>query len=205
MKKVKSNRYEQAVSEIQSLDKDQVSRLNEEIKFEDRNHYHVAMVKITDRPGEAKNDVSVVVQMFNEPGFKKIEKNFKFLGWSKIAIVHDPKLNKEEDLIETGTTTAPTQSMTPEEMEAEIERRSEEKANQKVKDLEEGGKKTESVETGDQGSQEATKAKNPFANGETIGAMKEFAEQNGIDLSGLKLQADIKNALEVWKNEQSEA
>lgn len=206
MTKIKANRHQQAVLEVEKLDKELVGKINEEINHDDRNHYHVALVRITDRPGEAKNNVSIVVQQFNEPGFKKIEKNFKFLGWNKMIVVHDPKQNpKEEAPIAPAQTPAPTTNagtgMTAEEMEAEIERRAQEKANQLI----EVSKNADDSANAGTGTDEGNKIPDPFKNGDTVKAMKEFAEKHNIDLSGLKLQGEIKATLLTWYNEQIKA
>ncbi len=206
MTKIKANRHQQAVLEVEKLDKELVGKINEEINHDDRNHYHVALVRITDRPGEAKNHVSIVVQQFNEPGFAKIEKNFKFLGWNKMIVVHDPRQNpKEETPIAPVQTPAPTTNagtgMTAEEMEAEIERRAQEKANQLI----EASKNTDDSANAGTGTATDENKKNipdPFENGDTVKAMKEFAEKHNIDLSGLKLQGEIKATLLTWYNEQ---
>ena len=198
MKKVIANRFQKAVEEIRNLDKNQVLKINEEIKIEDEQHYHVAMVKITDRPGEAKNEVSVTVQMFNEHGFKKIEKNFKFLGWTKLIVLHDPKLNIEEveEVEEVEATKINGKVLTDAEIEAEIERRAEEKAIEKLNELQKTESKNEEVH------EQGKVIPNPFENGDTVEVMKEFAKKNDIDLSGLRIKDEIKAVLTTWFNDQ---
>lgn len=198
MKTIIANRFQKALAEIEKLDKEQALKLNEEIKFENRNHYHVAMVKITDRPGEAKNEVSVTVQMFNDHGFKKIEKNFKFLGWTKLAILHDPTLNEKEETKEL--VKGSDKVLTEQEIEAEIERRAEEKANARIKKIQEKAKldETKSNEKNEGG----INVPNPFENGDTVEVMKEFAKNNDIDLSGLRIKDEIKAVLTTWYNDQ---
>lgn len=206
MTKIKANRHQQSVLEIEKLDKELVGKINEEINHDDRNHFHVALVRITDRPGEAKNHVSIVVQKFNEPGFAKIEKNFKFLGWNKMIVVHDPRQNpKEETPMAPAQTPAPTTNagtgMTAEEMEAEIERRAQEKANQLIEASKNADDSTNTVtETETEGNKKNVPY--PFENGDTVEAMKAFAKENEIDLSGLKIKDEIKACLLTWYNEQ---
>jgi hypothetical protein len=73
------------------MDSSLVSKIPTEIDSKDSKMYHVALVKIMDRPGEVKNDVSVNVQQYHERGFEKIQSSFRFLGYSKITVIHDPK------------------------------------------------------------------------------------------------------------------
>lgn len=199
MKTLKVSNYQQALKEINALDSTKAGIIKEEINFDDRNHYHVAMVRITDRPGQAKNDVSVNVQMFHESGFQKLEKNFQILGFNKLIVVHDPNQNPVEETQTAPQTTPPATTKTPEEIEAEIEA----KANAKADELfnarlakMEAEKGTEGQGTPPATTDEAVKF------GETIAEMKSFAELNKIDLSGLKKSEDIKTAIETWLAEQ---
>lgn len=90
MSKIKTNNFDQAKKEMEAMDATLVSKIPSEIDAKDSKHYHVAMVKIMDRPGEVKNDVSINVQAFHQRGFEKIKESFRFLGYSKITVVHDP-------------------------------------------------------------------------------------------------------------------
>lgn len=190
MKTLKVSNYQQALKEINALDSEKAGIIKEEINFDDRNHYHVAMVRITDRPGQAKNDVSVNVQMFHESGFQKLEKNFQILGFNKLIVVHDPNQNPVEETQTAPQTTPPATTKTPEEIEAEIEA----KANAKADELFNARLAKMEAEKGTH--DEAVKF------GETIAEMKAFAELNKIDLSGLKKSEDIKTAIETWLAEQ---
>jgi len=208
MKKFNANRHQLAVTEMEQLDKSQVDKIKEEINFDDRNHYHVAMVKITDRPGEAKNDVSVVVQHFNEQGFEKIKKNFAFLGWNKLIVVHDPSQNPKEETTPiapvqtTETTSNAGTQMTTEEIEAEIERRANEKALKIVEDSKTNDDDQSNAGTGLDKDQDNDNV--PFHFGETVKEMEDFAKANGIDLSGLRKKDEIKAVILTWHNEQQE-
>jgi len=202
MKTLKVSNYQQALKEINALDSEKAGIIKEEINFEDRNHYHVAMVRITDRPGQAKNDVSVNVQMFHESGFQKLEKNFQILGFNKLIVVHDPNQNPVEETQtapQSGTTdTPPAITKTPEEIEAEIEA----KANAKADELFNARLAKMEAEKGTQGQGTPPATDEAVKFGETIAEMKAFAESNKIDLSGLKKSEDIKTAIETWLAEQ---
>lgn len=95
MKRVKTNRYEQAVKEMKNLDESLVEKIKEEIKETDKDHFHVIMVKVLDRPGQVKNATTVTTQQFNEIAFQKIQKKFQFLGFTNLILLHDPRQNIE--------------------------------------------------------------------------------------------------------------
>ena len=203
MKTLKVSNYQQALNEINALDSAKAGIVKEDIKFDDRNHYHVALVRITDRPGQAKNDVSVNIQMFHQAGFEKLEKNFQILGFNKLIVVHDPTQNPVEETQtapQSGTNdTPPATTKTPEEIEAEIEA----KANAKADELFNARMAKMEAEKGKQGegTPPAT-TDEPVKIGETIAEMKAFAELNKIDLSGLRKAEDIKTAIETWLSEE---
>lgn len=90
MAKTKTNNYSQATKEIGSMDKDLTEKIPQEIENKDAKMYHVALVKIAQRPGQVKNDVSVTVQQYHQNGFEKIKRSFIFQGFNKLIVVHDP-------------------------------------------------------------------------------------------------------------------
>lgn len=196
MKKIQANNFDQAVKEVKALDETQVSRVVEHIKENESKHFHVLMVQIIDRPGQPKNQVKITSQIFNKVAFEKLQKNFKFLGYNKLIVVHNPS-NKIGEAIEVESKGS---QMTQEEINAEIEKRAQEKADEIIKEkLANEGQNVPDVTN----VQEAGKSvPNPFDNGDTIEAMKAFAKANGIDLSGLKSKDEIKATLFTWKKEQ---
>lgn len=209
MKTFKASNYAQALKEIQSLDSEKAGIVKEEINFEDRAHYHVAMVRITDRPGEAKNEVSVNVQMFHEAGFRKLEKSFPFLGWNKLIVIHDPKRNPVEETIapEAGSVAPTVITKTQEEIEAEIEAKAETKANELFEARMAKMKETETnIGSGSvapaQGNKLDTDQQLEFFGSATVDQLKEYAKDNEIDLSGLKVKEDIKATILAWYEDQ---
>ncbi len=212
MEMIKANRFEQAVAEMESLDVNQLKKLNEEIDVKDSKHYHVALITIVTREGQAKNSVKVNIQKFHEAGFKKLEKNFKFYGFTKLIVLHDPTITMESVEKEETKTIDLKPSMTEQEMEAEIEKRAQEKFDAHLESIKINTEGNEGNGNDDGDEQDDSKKKketfgntapNPFENGDTVKAMKEFAEKNGIDLTGLRIQGDIKSALITWQNEQN--
>jgi hypothetical protein len=210
MKTFKASNYAQALKEIHSLDSEKAEIIKEEINFEDRNHYHVAMVRITDRPGEAKNEVSVNIQLFHEAGFRKLEKNFPFLGWNKLVVIHDPNQNPIEETIapEAGSVAPPVITKTQEEIEAEIEAKADAKANElfeaRIAKIEADKAKAGSVAP-TKGNKLDTDQQLEFFGSATVDQLKEYAKDNEIDLSGLKVKEDIKATILAWYEDQPKA
>lgn len=217
MKKFKTNKFQQANNEIEALDKGLSVNIPTEISEKEKGHYHVALVKIKDRPGEVKNEVKVSVQTFSKISFLKLERNFKFLGYTKIIIVHDPNAvseladNQDEDedkkvINLTNTPPAKTEA----EIEAEIEKRANEKANEILKTQQAGQQASTTTQNdgseslddkGDNSSDEEKKEIETPDFGSTVEQMKEFAEKNDVDLTGLRKKDEIQTALTSWFND----
>ena len=189
MKKLKSNRYEKAVNEIKNLDENLSSKIVEEIKESDKDHFHVATIKISDRPGQVKNDVSVVTQKLNQIQFDKLQKNFQFLGFNKLILSHDPRLNVEKEF----KIVPPVK--TQDEIDAEIEAEVEARVKARL-EAQEGKEEKDPVKTQDENS-------NVY--GKTSKEMKAFAETNEIDIVGLIKKEEIEGAIVAWIEAQKEA
>lgn len=97
MKKSKANNHQQASKELAVLDAKLAETLQEEINESDKGHYNVILVRIKDRPGEAKNEVTMNIQTFNKRGFERLGDNLAFHGINKMILLHDPALETEED------------------------------------------------------------------------------------------------------------
>lgn len=96
-KKVTPNNYDQAIKEISVLDESLVSKVPNEIDAKDKFHNHVVSVRVMDRPGEVSNKVIVNTLKLNDDKFKKIEKRFKFLGFTKLILLHDASMISEDE------------------------------------------------------------------------------------------------------------
>lgn len=190
MKKLKANNYSQASKEIESMDESLVQKLNEEINHDDRKHYHVAMVKIQDRPGQAKNKVSFFIQQYNERAFEKAKKNIAFLGFNKMVVLHDPsQLEEEEETFVPKHVAQKTESEIRKELQAEFDEKLQAKLDEALKT-----KTDQQVPTNEgQGTEEPTPEE--IVKDLTIDQMKEFAKTNNIDVVGLKKAGEFKSAL----------
>lgn len=97
MKKVTiANNYAIALKEVTALDQNQSEKVKETIKFSDRKHIHLLGVQVIDRPGETKNKVIINPMIVNDDKFEKLKKNAKFLGYSKLIVLHDGNLHEDE-------------------------------------------------------------------------------------------------------------
>lgn len=101
MKTLKASNLNQAVKELNKIDKSLIEKVDENVKDANKAHYHVILVKVKDRPGQAKNKVTVIVQTYNKAGFEKIKKNFVFQGFSSVVLLHDPSTLSAEELAPT--------------------------------------------------------------------------------------------------------
>jgi hypothetical protein len=195
MSQIKANNYQKAFEELKVLDPETAMTLKETIAFDDRFHFHVAMVRISDRPGEAKNEVSVNVQQFHEPGFEKVSKSFRFLGFNNLIVVHDPK-NHVDDIPEP-TAILPVSTIVL-KTQADIESEIEEKAEARAEVLLQAKLASMKVVV------DEIEVKKAFNLDELdFFQLKEFAEANEIDLSGLKKKEDVKEAISTWLAEQN--
>lgn len=178
MKNLKSNRYEKAVNEIKNLDESLVEKIKSEIKESDKGYFHVAMVKIHERAGSVKNDVSVTTQPFGLIQFEKLQKNYQFLGYNKLILVHDPRLETQDEFVGETKKVVP---MSKEELDELIEQRVQERMD--AREQLEGKSKEELIEK---------------VYGNTVKEMKIFADLKEIDLTGLIKKEDIEGAIDAW-------
>lgn len=176
------------------MDPDLIKKIPEFISKNDAKHFHVALVKIFTREGQVKNDVSINVQQYHPNGFEKIKKSFRFHGFNKLVIVHDPtqpvteakepaKLTKVQD----------TGAKTPE---------GDQNAGKKADA--DSGKGNE----GDQGDQtspaEQLEKEYQFAITGNKAELVDFAEKKGIDLTKASNNDERKEAITGWFNAEME-
>jgi len=98
MKTLQASNLTQAVKALKKIDETLVSKIEKNVKDADKRHYHVILVRVKDRPGQTKNDVSVTTQTYSKLGFEKIKKNFVFQGFANAILLHDPSTLSAEEL-----------------------------------------------------------------------------------------------------------
>ena len=100
MKTVQANSYKQAAKSLEGLAPGLSQRISQEIRADERNHYHLVTVKI--RPakyGEVSGKVDIVVVKTYKRQFDKLATNHHYHGFSHVYLLHNPELNSPEDSI----------------------------------------------------------------------------------------------------------
>lgn len=205
MNKIQPSNFDNAVAEVSALRKECVAKIPELIDVRESKLFHIIAVKVHDRPGEAQNEVVVEVKKLHKIGFEKFNKNFRFLGFSKLIILNDPEKvvipenqeeGKEEDLIVNASGT----QLTPEEIEAEIERRAKAKA-QEILEANSGSNQTPGSNVA--GSNVGTTATSQEPIDEmTLKELQKFAKDNEIELSGTTKKDEVLTIIKTWLEEQ---
>lgn len=174
----KANNYQKAVEEMSVFDKDAVKLIPEEIKDENKGHYNCLMVKRIHDSVNQKYTTQVKVQCYDNRGFEKAKKSFGILGFAKLIILHTPEQVTpripDEYLGKEGV-------KTKEEIEEEIEKRANEKAQEIV------AKSTQVLPK----EMDLTSFK--------LDELREFAKQNEIDLKGIDAKADVLATIQAWQ------
>ena len=201
MKTIKANNYSQAVKEMESLDKDQVAKVNKEINFCDRKHNHVVAVKVSDRPGEVKNEVSVNTIIVNDDKLKKLNKNFKFLGFTKLIILHDASQYEED---ETPVLHVHDKQGIEAKIKAELEAKNKAEIDALRQKFEADVIEAKKVQP-QAGKEPEINVLEVYANelDKTVDELKAFATANEIDLTGLKAKEAIQLAIGTWMLDQT--
>jgi len=197
MKQLQANNYSNAQKELEAIEKGLGGKVSEQVSPNDSKHYHVALVRIFDKPGEAKNEVSVVLQKYHKEAFEKLEKNFMFQGIHKLVIVHDPTKEIAEAQGQQPTASTGTQTKTAEEIEAEIKAGIEAGISARLELI-----KNDSGTAGEgAGTQTKTAEELRFDTLVTEGKvdeLKAYATEKEIDLTGVTDKKSIVLAITAW-------
>jgi len=178
---MKANNYEHAKQKLNELQPGLGETLNPEVKIGNQGHYQIALVRKVNDVKRERYITTFHVQSFNARQLEKLQKGFPFLGYNTTIVVHDP--TKQE-----GQTTSPEilpgggelpQGPGPNGMEGE------------AKNITPGMKAPEKVE-------EAFDV-----NTARVAELREFAEENNIELLEDDLKNDIKTKIKAWQDEQT--
>lgn len=200
MNKIQPSNFDNAVAEVSALRKECVAKIPELIDVRESKLYHIIAVKVHDRPGEAQNEVVVEVKKLHKIGFEKFNRNFRFLGFSKLIILNDPEKvvipeNQEEGKEEDLNVNASGTQLTPEEIEAEIERRAKAKA-QEILQAGSGSNQTPGSNVG------TTATSQEPIDEMTLKELQKFAKDNEIELSGATKKEEVLTIIKTWLEEQ---
>lgn len=132
MKTIKATRHEQAVKELNALDKSLARKLKSMINHIDRFAYHAILIKVKLKPGAIKNTVVMNVQKYAKHGWEKISKGFAFQGFTNVILLHDPSLMDEKQGAQVpqhiiSQAKSEAKKDVKSEMEAEVNKRVQEK------------------------------------------------------------------------------
>lgn len=192
-----ANNLDQATKELNKLDQVLVEKLNTEVKEANKNHYHVIMLRIRERSGQIKNEVSLNVQHYNKRGFEKLKKNFQ-LHCNKMIVLHDPEQNEEK--VKVGPpqhiiqkTESEIRAEVQKEADAEVERR----VQERLKEIE------------DQSNQDSEEDEDGLIDLKDIRSLNleglvQYAEVNEIDLEGKTKVKDIKPIVITWAKAENQ-
>ena len=196
MKTIKANNYSQAIKEVEALDKELSLKVKEEIKYSDRKHNHVVAIKISDRPGEAKNEVTANTIIVNDDKLAKLKRNFKFLGFAKIIVLHDAT---QIEVDETPVLHLHDKQSIEAKVKADLESKHKAEMDELRKKYEQDALEDKS-NTNDDNDDVLVKYADELD--ATVGQLKEYANDNDIDLTGLKNKEDIQLAIGTWLSDQ---
>lgn len=198
MKTLQANNLDQATKELNNLDEGLVNKLNTEVKESNKNHYHVIMLRIRERSGQIKNDVSLNVQHYNKRGFEKLKKSFQ-LHCNKMIVLHDPEQNEEQIKVAPPKhviqkTEAEIRAEVQKEADAEIDRRVQERLAELQSSESNEGDESQDVDLIDLKDIRAL----------NLEGLVQYAEQNEIDLEGKEKVKEIKPIVIAWAKAENE-
>lgn len=90
MKTLKANNLDQAKKEIKEVKESYLDDLQSEIKESEKGYFHVLLIRLIPLPNELKNKIEVVPQIYDPQHFEKLKESYKFLGYHKLIVLHDP-------------------------------------------------------------------------------------------------------------------
>ena len=196
MRTLEANNLSQATEELKSIDETLIKKLNKEVKFGDRKHYHVILVKIKERVGQVKNDVSIIVQKYTPRSFAKVKKQIAFLGFVQAIVLHDPTQLKEEEV--TGLTSH-EKTKTIEQVKKELEAKHKKEIYDLKNEINEGKVKEKNTPI-EEGTNKNKKFDVKKANGNEL---KAFAIENKITIDEKSQVKDIRSVVSEWINNNS--
>lgn len=120
---VKANNYTQAYEELKVLDTKVADELSDVIDKNDEGHNIVLCIKRTNNESTQQYETTVSKQPFDNVSFEKLQRDYQFLGFSKIILLHKADGAKVIDInAESAASTAPATPETEEQMRERLEK-----------------------------------------------------------------------------------
>lgn len=95
MSTIKANNYSQACKEVEAIEQGLSAKISSEVKEGNQNHFNVIMVQRINDSANERYITKLVPQAFSAEGYEKVKKQFQYLGYSKIVLLHDPTAKEE--------------------------------------------------------------------------------------------------------------
>ena len=207
---VKANNYKQAYEELKVLDATLAEKLSEEIDANDQGHNMVLCIKRHNNEQTQQYETNVSVQAFDNVSFEKLQRDYQFLGFSKIILLHKADGAKVIDLnaeAQAATATAPV-AETEEQMRERIAKEFEAKYAGYVPSTPAGNAAASSQAEIEANAKAARKIEflamnlNAVKKGDDLHALaKEFE----VDVTGLTKVDDVRGALAQFQKDEIEA
>ncbi len=212
MKTIKANNFKQAFEELKAIDPVIADKLEETIDENDAGHNIVLCIKRTNNESTKQYETVIAKQPFDNISFEKLQRDYQFLGFDKIILLHKADgakvidLNAERADTDGANTTAPVAGKSEEQIREEMRQEYEAKyagyvpaptapvaMSQEEKDAKvKADRKTEFLALN----------LNSVKKGDDLHALaKEFE----VDVTALTKVDDVRGALAEFQKEQKEA
>lgn len=220
MKTVQANSYEQTAKSLEDLQTGLSQRISEEIRADEKNHYHLVTVKIrAPKYGEVNGKVDLVIVKTYKRQFDKLSKNHHYFGYSHVFLLHNPELNEHEEVtVETSKKEIDVEAIKREAI-AEVKKELEEKNEAFLKEMREKYSNQEAgsvSETVSEDQKQVSKIQgyiNAITEGKEINLeefskqhpnqLNQFAKEFGIDLKGTT-KKEIMPTIISWIEEHNQ-
>ncbi len=199
MKTIKANNYDQVLKELEAMGAGKDSVKNE-INECDSKMYHIVGVRIEMGEG-LRNKAHFRVMKYHRRGYEKAMRSSYTLGFYKMILLHDPNLKEGESAEVIEPKKQESQEDVEKRIQAEVDRRVQ--AQLKAREEAEAKAESEKEQNGEFGQAEPIESgMGEDYWGKTVEDMKNFANDEGIDITGLKKKDDIKGAILAYLAEK---
>jgi len=181
-KKLKPNRLKEASKEIEALkiSKGEKDKIDLSVLERNKKFYHVALVRRVNNPAKKEYENSFVVQIYNKRAYDKLKTKIKSMPIDKMIVLHDPTLEKDDEIITT--LSSHEQSKIASKIEKELTEKFEKEKAEAIKKAKEEALAEKNGE--EKGGFDVESA--------TLPQLNKFASDKEIDLQGKTSKEDVK-------------
>ncbi len=194
MGQLKANRADEAVKELKDFGfkAEEIKGLNQTIKKTDKKHVHVIIVKKQNNPLKEEYDRSFYVQIYNKRGFANLKNHVKSMPISKLVVLHDPSLEKDDEKVETLT------AFQEQQVNARVDAHLKQKESEDRKDLKAQLRQEILDEMNVEGAGSGNSLGDFDAAAATLPQLQKFAKDNNVDLGDSKELEAVRAAVIKW-------